>query len=430
MKKEPFHLTVEELTTRGKDDIPFEVTSNKHLVYSSPATLSYNAPGAQGFGVKRAGLTLPESIMLVVAPGCCGRSTTILGDEGGYSQRIFHLTMSENDLVTGAHLTSIPQAIKEIIEILDKKPKAVEICITCVDALLGTDLERVCRKATKEVGIPVIPTYMYALLREGKNVPMVDIRKSLYSLIKPTKKDLHQVNLLGFFTHLTDNCELYTLLAQIGLTTKEIGRCTTFEEYQTMGCANFNLILDKESRKAAAMMDKKFNIPYAELTRLYERDKIEHQYKLFAAALGTTFDDTSFKKEADDAITAIRKISHNVTLSIGSVVNANPFELALSLMEYGFTIKTIFSEPDKDDYTYIERIGERDPKVIVYPPLSPSMINFTTGEEVDFTIGLDTSYYYPETPNLAWNQEIQPFGYTGLRDFLQALRTLIEGRNA
>ena len=73
---------------------------------------------------------IPESVMLVVAPACCGRNTTILADEGGYSDRMFFLQMSETDLVTGRHLTDIPQAIEEICEVCEVKPKVVVICIT------------------------------------------------------------------------------------------------------------------------------------------------------------------------------------------------------------------------------------------------------------------------------------------------------------
>ena len=54
---------------------------------------------------------------------------------------------NETDLVTGRHLTKIPQAVCEVVAGLARKPAVVMICITCVDALLGTDMERVCRKA-------------------------------------------------------------------------------------------------------------------------------------------------------------------------------------------------------------------------------------------------------------------------------------------
>ena len=45
-----FYITAAELAQNGKDNIPDELLSAKHLIYSSPATLAFNSPGAQGFG--------------------------------------------------------------------------------------------------------------------------------------------------------------------------------------------------------------------------------------------------------------------------------------------------------------------------------------------------------------------------------------------
>ena len=70
MAKEAYYCTVKELNKLGRDAIPAQLRSNTHLIYSSPATLAFNSPGAEGFGVKRAGLAVPDSIMLIVAPGC------------------------------------------------------------------------------------------------------------------------------------------------------------------------------------------------------------------------------------------------------------------------------------------------------------------------------------------------------------------------
>ena len=96
--------TAEELAGYGFQNIPKEYQTNTHLIYSSPATLAFNSPGAEGFGVKRAGLSIPDSVMLLVSPGCCGRNTTGLGNVEEYQGRVFYLEMEENDLVTGKHL--------------------------------------------------------------------------------------------------------------------------------------------------------------------------------------------------------------------------------------------------------------------------------------------------------------------------------------
>ena len=46
-----FCLSAEELVKAGKDALADEMIINRNLIYSSPATLAFNSPGAQGFGV-------------------------------------------------------------------------------------------------------------------------------------------------------------------------------------------------------------------------------------------------------------------------------------------------------------------------------------------------------------------------------------------
>ena len=203
----------------------------------------------------------------------------------------------ETDIVTGRHLKKIPKAVEEICESLEKKPSVVMICITCVDALLGTDMERVCRKAEERAGLPVRPCYMYALTREGRKPPMVHVRQSLYSLLEPAKKKGNVVNLLGFFSPLVDDCELYDILHSAGIKTiHEISRCRNFDEYKTISEANFNLVLHQEARAAAEDFHERLKIPFIELRRLYQTDKIENQYQAFGSVLGVTFDTTADRK--------------------------------------------------------------------------------------------------------------------------------------
>ena len=114
MQKAAFYKTVAELAAAGPERVPAELISTEHVIYNSPASLSFNSPGAEGFGVKRAGLAIPGSIMLLVGPGCCGRNTTILSEMSGYSDRFFFYTMDETDIITSRHLQKIPQAIREI----------------------------------------------------------------------------------------------------------------------------------------------------------------------------------------------------------------------------------------------------------------------------------------------------------------------------
>lgn len=336
--------------------------------------------------------------------------------------------MDETDIVTGRHLKKVPQAVEEIYDCLETKPSAVMICLTCVDALLGTDMERICKKAQKSVGIPVLPCYMYALTREGRKPPMVHVRQSIYSLLEPRKKKSTSVNLLGHFAPLEDGCELYDLLKQLGVKTiREISRCENYEEYLDMAEANFNLVLDAEARFAAADMQKRLGIPYIELTRLYQLDKIKNQYELFAAALGSKFDDDDYFKEAFEAKEAFKKKYPHVVFAIGEGCNANAFELAFALIRYGFEVAEVFGNLSKEDFVYIEKMAKVSPMTKIYSNLEPTMIYYEPGENpADIVIGKDASYYHPEAAKLEWSDDIQPFGYRGVKHFFEECERVLE----
>lgn len=425
--KKAYFCTAEELEQRGKDNLPKQFQSGEHLIYSSPATLAFNSPGAEGFGVKRAGLAVPGSIMLIVAPGCCGRNTSMISSMKEYNNRFFYLCMDETDIVTGRHLKKIPKAVASICESLEKKPSVVMICITCVDALLGTDMERVCRKAEEKAGLPVRPCYMYALTREGRKPPMVHVRQSLYSLLEPGDKKGNVVNLLGYFSPLVDDCELYTLLQEAGVKTiYEISRCEDFEEYKKMSEANFNLVLHPEARFAAEDFHDRLKIPFIELRRLYQIDKIGSQYQAFGAALGIEFHAEEQKKQAQEAIESFRKVCPDPVFAVGECANADPFELSLALVKYGFKVAEIYGTITGENFIYIRQLKKLSPQTKIFSNMEPTMLYYDPAESgVTLTIGKDACYYHPNTKGIHWNEERQPFGYAGVRRLFEALELAV-----
>ena len=441
--------SVRELWELGKNNIPQEMTSSSHLIYSSPATLAFNSPGAEGFGVKRAGLSVPGSVMLIVSPGCCGRNTSSISTMKGYENRFFYLTMDETDLITGRHLRRIPKAVCELAAGLSKRPSVIMICITCVDALLGTDMERVCRKAEKMVNesvravcdaedsyIRVRPCYMYALTREGRKPPMVHVRQSIYSLLQPIPKKSDSVNILGYFAPLEEDCELRSLLRQIGVRRiREVSSCGDYSEFEKMSEANFNLILNPEARPAAGDLQERLGIPSVELTRLYQIDRIAAQYDAFAAALGVRFEYGTYMEKAKTAMKRFRETCSGAVFSVGEAINADPFELALALVRYGFRVREIFGTITTDSYRYIRHLSDLSPETRVYSNLSPSMLLYKENTDGDadnegtlhIALGRDAGWYHPDYPCLLWGQDIQPFGFMGVCRFFEALSETVQG---
>lgn len=427
---QPYAITVQDLVRRGKDRIPEELLSSEHLIYNSPAALAFNSPGAQGFGVKRAGLSIPGSIMLLIGPGCCGRNTTILGEQGGYQDRFYFYILDETDIVTGRHLQKIPQAVAEIVESRREKPSVVKLCMTCVDALLGTDMERVSRNAASVCGVPVVPCYMYALTREGRKPPMVDVRRALCSLLEKQPRHRRTVNLLGFFSPLQEDCELYPILRQMGLVRiQELSRCRNFDEYLAMSQANFNLILHPESWLAAQDMEKRLGIPSITLTRLYQVSQIHRQYMALSRALGSPIDDETWLEQARQAVDAIRTRFSGVTVAIGGMQNGNAYEMALALTRYGFIVREIYASLSPDDFVYLRHLAQWSPDTEVYSNLSPTMLYYEgASHPVDLTIGKDAAWYHGTAAHVNWDDDIQPFGYAGVLSLLRRIGLALEER--
>ena len=423
-----FYITMKELAGRGIDDLPDELVSNRHMIYSSPATLDFNSPGAKGFGVKRAGLVIPESVMLLVAPGCCGRNTALL-NELGYNEKFFYLLLDDTDIVTGRYLRKIPKACAEITEELDYTPSAIMICVTCVDALLGTDMERVCRSSTEAAGVPCVPAYMYALTREKRLPPMGLARKTIYSLLEPQKRHSNECNIMGFFSPLEDSCEIYELLHRAGMKqVREVGRCKTFEEYKQLSRANFNIVLNPEARAAAQDMQQRLGIPFIELVRLYRLDKIRNQYRLFGQAVGAEIDDGDFYDEAFDTVSAFREKYGALSFAVGECLNADSFELALALAEYGFKVAEIYGTVGERNFVFVKKLAEVSPDTRVYSNLSPTMLGYERDTDIDICIGSDAGYYHKDLPSVPWSEEEQPFGYRAVTLLFERLDKAIRSR--
>lgn len=431
-----YSITVQELARRieenGAGGIPPELRTDAHLICNTPAAIDFNSPGAQGFGVKRAGLSVPGSIMLLVSPGCCGRNTAALSGSGHYGERFAYLALDETDIVTGSHLQRIPEAVCALVASRRERPSVVMVCLTCADALLGTDMERVCRKAEAAAGVPVRPCYMYALTRESQRPPMQAVRETIYGLLQPRQKWARQANLLGFFTPVARDSELFSLLRQAGIRrAAELARCQTYEEFASLAAANFNFVLSDEAMGAALALEKRLGIPAIRLRRLYETAKIAKQYQALAHILGIAPEDFAAKdarKQAEDAVADFcRQYGRETVLAIGSRLNANPFELALALVRRGLAVCEILAVPSAADAFYLRELAKCSPTTRIYSLLEPTMLCYREDRSVTLALGADACLCHPHAKHVTWNDDEQPFGYQAVRALFERMAEAMSG---
>ena len=207
----------------------------------------------------------------------------------------------------------------------------------------------------------------------------------------------------------------------------EIGRCQTFEEYSALSKANFNLVLNAEARHAAQDMQERLGIPFIELTRLFRLDKIRNQYRLLGQALGVTFDDSEYYQTALESVERIQDKYGNVKIAVGECLNADSFELALALTEYGCTVPEIYGTVGERNFVFIKKLAEVSPNTRIYSNLSPSMLGYRRDCELDAALGNDAMYYHRDLPGIGFQDEAQPFGYRGVTLLFERLSAALEG---
>ena len=179
-------------------------------------------------------------------------------------------------------------------------------------------------------------------------------------------------------------------------------------------------VLNPESRHAAQDMQKRLGIPFIEMLRLYQPDKIHNQYKLLADAIGVSFNDSEYLDNTYKKIKDFKERHGSLKFAVGEILNGDAIEIALMLVKEGFKVECVFATIGELNYRFLKTLSELSPDTKVYSNLSPTMLNYKN-DDIDCYIGSDCAYYFPDKPGIEWCDDTEPFGYQGVSDLFDAL---------
>ena len=119
------------------------------------------------------------------------------------------------------------------------------------------------------------------------------------------------------------------------------------------------------------------------------------------------------------------------TFSVGECLNGDAFELALALVRYGFEVREVFGTVQAENFAFVRRLAQASPDTRIYSNMEPTMLYYdAAGCPVHVCLGKDAGWYHPEAAYLAWNEDVQPYGYAGVRRLFEALRNVVASRSA
>jgi len=385
--------------------------------------LHYNGPGSTGFGVKRTAMLLPESAMLMVSPMGCGRSGSVVAEKFGFADRMFYLNLDDRSVASGAYLERIPEAVKTIAGL--GTFKAVLICMTCIDALTGTDLEGIGRSAARAAGIRVATTFMDPIVRDGRFGPMVQVRQAIAGCFEGGEPQPGAVNVLGTFAPVPAQSELAQVLRGAGIdSVRTAAGCRTFGELEQMGRSRCNLVIHHQAAACGEDLEKRLGMPFIRLLTAFGPEQIAADYARLGAFLGAQLRTDRYAESARRALERFSADFSGKRIAVGEAVCGSPFDIAAALVSAGIRVPFVFRDMVlPSDGAAIRRLRALAPDTPVYSGVDPG--TFTASRslpQADMALGLDAGYFLKNAVSVAWPFEETHFGFDALVSLLALLR--------
>ena len=224
------------------------------------------------------------------------------------------------------------------------RPRAIQIQVTCIDDLLGTD--HAALRSLLETRFPDVRfciTRIDPIILDGGQPPAYEMMKQIYSLLSPTGRREDAVNLICGEGELTHRSELFAVLEQMGMEVRQIYDCRTFDEFLNMASSRLNLVTAVPGEKAAAMMADTLGIPWVYAPTSHRLEDIRRAYADTAAALGRPLPDLSpYEDAVREKIERTRSHLDGMPIVVDRSASMRPLVLARALVEYGFHVKMAF----------------------------------------------------------------------------------------
>lgn len=392
----------------------------------SSQSVKYCPPACAGWGIVRVGLLVPESALLFISPSGCARHAAIAGIQLGFWDRFFCYRIHEAEIVSGEYLEGIPKAAHEIIR--RSGMKALIICSTCIDDLLGSDYDSLVARIERDTGVSVRLCRMDPICMDTVRSPPLAAQETIYRFLSPTGRKDGSVNLIGNFTPVTSESELERVLFPNGDgEIRHIADYQTFGSFQEMADSSFNLLVKPAGSLAVRDMNQRLGIPWIPAYHAYGIERIDAMYKTLEQVLGRPLDTGTFREEAVFALESFREdTGEGASVAIGSTANAAPFELARTFLEAGIDVRYVFADGVQSwEEEHLSWIEKHHPSLEIFMAGHPRMADAgSLSLSADFAIGFDAGYYCPGAKTLPWGYDSQPFGYQGLISLLKGLSSV------
>lgn len=349
--------------------------------------------------------------------------------------------LTEQDVIMGRSEKRLFHAIKQAVD--EYHPPAVFVYNTCVPALVGDDLEAVCKAASERVGVPVVPVDgagFYGTKNLGNRIAGESMFKYVIGTREPEPPKphpagirTHDVNLIGEYNIAGEFWHVAPLFDELGLRILcSLSGDGRFRELQTMHRAEVNMVVcAKALLNVARKMQTTYQIPFFEGS-FYGVTDTSNAFREFAKLIDdtdlTTRTEAMIAREEARAHAALepwraRLKGRRVLLYTGGVKS---WSIVSALQDLGMdVVATGTSKSTEEDKERIrELMGEKTKMITDGSP--KALIGIVEEYQADILIAGGRNMYTAlkaRIPFLDINQE-REFAYAGYDGMAELARQL------
>ncbi|MBP5974184.1 nitrogenase iron-molybdenum cofactor biosynthesis protein NifE [Brasilonema sp. CT11] len=233
---------------------------------------------------------------LIHGPAACTRNPW--GNRGSLSSGSelykigFSTDLSENDVIFGGE-KKLHQGILDIAQRYN--PAAVFVYATCVTALIGDDMDSICKAAAKKIGIPVVYINAPGFIGSknvGNRVGGKALLEHVVGTAEPEVTTPFDINIIGEYNVAGEMWNVLPLFNRLGI--RVLSKMTGDARYQEICYAHrakLNVVIcSNVSLGIAKTMQERYGIPFIEES-FYGVENINRCLRNIAATLSESLGD-------------------------------------------------------------------------------------------------------------------------------------------
>lgn len=236
---------------------------------------------------------ITDAAHVVHGPSGCaasiwGNNTSLSSGSMLYKIR-FTTDIDESDIIFGG----AKKLYKGILELQRRyKPSAVFVYSTCITALIGDDIEGICKDVTETTGITTIPVHCPGFIGSqnlGNRVAGEALLEHVIGTAEPDVTTPLDINLIGEYNIAGAIWNFVPLLEKLGIRVlSKITGDALYKEVCYAHHAKLNVVLSSKALiNVAKKMEKVYRIPYIEES-IYGIEQVNQCLRNIATKLGDT----------------------------------------------------------------------------------------------------------------------------------------------